>query len=72
MDDTLAPRHEAFLRAEVSHHQRRQGRYRAEAQQMAQASADQAATLQAAGMKPTDARAEFATLYAEVINGLLG
>ena len=61
-----------FLRAEVSQHRRRQSRYSPEAQQIAQASAEQAAALQAARMKPADARAEFASLYSEVINGLPG
>jgi 23S rRNA maturation-related 3'-5' exoribonuclease YhaM len=61
-----------FLRAEVSQHRRRQSRYSPEAQQIAWASTEQAAALQAAGMKPADARAEFAALHAEVMKDLPG
>ena len=68
----LSKRLLSFLRAEVSQHRRRQSRYSAEAQQLAQASSEQACALKAAGMKPEEARAQFGKLYIEVMNDIPG
>ena len=56
----------SFLRAEVLLHQRRQGRYSAQAREIAQRAMAEAEQMKAGGVTPEQAKSEFGKLYAEI------
>lgn len=57
-----------FLRAEVSQNRKRQSRHSAEAREIVRRAREEAGKMRAAGVTPEQARAEFATLYTEIID----